>query len=101
MADELTRNGVPQIDLFFNYKIDPAKLKEKLAIEVDGKETSFTPQTISADTKISFRLASFKPEDHDYETKITIGKGLAPEGGTNSIAESITEQLSVPSPYVL
>jgi len=101
MPDEATRNVVPQLDLFFNYKIDPAKLKEKLAIEVDGKETSFTPQTISSDTKISFRLASFKPEDRDYETKITIGKGLAPEGGTNSIAKSITEHLSVPSPYVL
>jgi len=101
MPDEATRNVVPQLDLFFNYKIDPAKLKDKLSIAVDGKETSFTPQTVSSDTKISFRLASFKPEDRNYETKITIGKGLAPEGGTNSIAESITEDLSVPSPYVL
>ncbi len=101
MPDEATRNVVPQLDLFFNYKIDPAKLKEKLAIEVDGKETSFTPQTISSDTKVSFRLASFKPEDRNYQTKITIGKGLKPEGGTNSIAESITEDISVLSPYVL
>jgi hypothetical protein len=101
MPDEATRNVVPQLDLFFNYRIDPAKLKDKLSIAVDGKETSFTPQTISSDTKISFRLASFKPEDRNYETKITIGKGLVPEGGTNSIPESITEDLSVPSPYVL
>jgi alpha-2-macroglobulin len=101
MPDEATRNVVPQLDLFFNYKIDPAKLKEKLVIEVDGKETSFTPQTISSEAKISFRLASFKPEDRNYETKITIGKGLMPVGGTNSIAESITENLSVTSPYVL
>ncbi|HEX6846097.1 MAG TPA: MG2 domain-containing protein [Chitinophagaceae bacterium] len=101
MPDEATRNVVPQLDLFFNYKIDPAKLKDRLSIEVDGKETSFAPQTVSSDTKVSFRLASFKPEDRNYETKITIGKGLAPEGGTNSIAETITENLSVPSPYVL
>src|SRR5215204_5054524 len=101
MPDEATRNVVPQLDLFFNYRVDPAKLKNKLSIAVDGKETSFTPQTISSDTKISFRLASFKPEDRNYETKVTIGKGLAPEGGTNSIAETITENLSVPSPYVL
>jgi alpha-2-macroglobulin len=101
MPDEATRNVVPQLDLFFNYKIDPVKLKDKLSIAVDGKETSFTPQTVSSDTKISFRLASFKPEDRNYETKITIGKGLVPEGGTNSITESITEDLSVPSPYVL
>ena len=63
MPDEATRNVIPQLDLFFNYKIDPAELKEKLAIQVDGKETSFTPQTVSSDSKISFRLASFKPEE--------------------------------------
>jgi len=101
MPDEATRNVIPQLDLFFNYKIDPAELKEKLAIQVDGKETSFTPQTVSSDSKISFRLASFKPEDRNYETKITIGKGLKPEGGSNSIGESIVENLSIPSPYVL
>jgi uncharacterized protein YfaS (alpha-2-macroglobulin family) len=101
MPDEATRNVIPQLDLFFNYKIDPADLKEKLAIQVDGKETSFTPQTVSADSKVSFRLASFKPEDRNYETKITIGKGLKPVGGSNSIEGSIVENLSIPSPYVL
>ena len=101
MPDEASRNVIPQLDLFFNYKIDPAKLKDKLSIEVDGKETSFTSQTISSDSKISFRLASFKPEDRNYVTRITIDKGLRPEGGTNSMNEPITENLSVPSPYVL
>src|SRR4026208_485637 len=101
MPDEATRNVIPQLDLFFNYKIDPAKLKEKLAIQVDGKETSFTQQTVSSDSKISFRLASSKPEDRNYETKITIDKGLKPEGGSNAIEGSIVENLSVPSPYIL
>src|SRR5687767_2320350 len=101
MPDEATRNVIPQLDLFFNYKIDPADLKEKLSIAVDGKETSFTQQTVSPDSKISFRLASFKPEDRDYETRITINKGLKPEGGSNSLPESIVENMSIPSPYVL
>ena len=101
MPDETTRNVIPQLDLFFNYKIDPAQLKDKLAIQVDGKETSFTQQTVSPDSKISFRLASFKPEDRNYETKITIDKGLKPEGGGNSIDGSIVEKLSIASPYVL
>ena len=101
MPDEATRNVVPQLDLSFNYKVDPAKLKEKLSIEVDGAKTEFTPQTVSIDSKLSFRLASFKPEDRDYETKIMIEKGLKPEGGTNSMKESITEKFAVPSPYVL
>ena len=101
MPDETSRQVVPQLDLSFNYKVDPGKLKDKLSIEVDGKKTEFTPQTISPDSKVSFRLASFKPEDRDYETKITIDKGLKPDGGTNSIEQTITEKLSVPSPYVL
>lgn len=101
MPDESSRNVVPQLDLFFNYKIDPAKLKDKLTVEVDGKKMEFTPQTISADSKISYRLASFKPEDRDYETKIMIDKGLVPDGGSNAMKESITENISVPSPYVL
>jgi uncharacterized protein YfaS (alpha-2-macroglobulin family) len=101
MPDEASRNVVPQLDLFFNYKVDPAKLKDKLGIEVDGKKAEFTQQTITADNKLSFRLASFKPEDRNYETKVTIDKGLIPEGGSNSMKESIKEELSVPSPYVL
>jgi len=101
MPDENTRNVIPQLDLFFNYKMDPSKLKDKLNVEVDGARIDFTPQTISPDTKISFRLAGFKPEDRNYETKITIDKGLIPEGGSNAISASITENLSVPSPYVL
>src|SRR6185503_5629986 len=101
MPDEATRNIVPQLDLMFNYRVDPAKLKEKLVIEFDGKKAELTPQTVSADKKLSFRLASFKPEDRDYNSKITIEKGLMPEGGNNPIDEVISENLSVSSPYVL
>jgi hypothetical protein len=44
MPDEATRNIVPQLDLAFNYKVDPNKLKEKLVVEFDGKKAEFTPQ---------------------------------------------------------
>jgi alpha-2-macroglobulin len=101
MPDETTRNIVPQVDLVFNYKVDPAKLQEKLTIEFDGKKAAFTPQTMSPGNKLSFRLASFKPEDRDYDSKIIIEKGLIPDGGTNSVDETIAENFSVPSPYVL
>ncbi|HET9747153.1 MAG TPA: MG2 domain-containing protein, partial [Chitinophagaceae bacterium] len=101
MPDEATRNIVPQLDLLFNYKVDPAKLKDKLSIEFYGKKTEFTPQTVSADKNLSFRLAGFKPEDREYDSKITIEKGLTPEGGTNKIEEIISENFSVSSPYVL
>jgi hypothetical protein len=66
----------PQIlflnDLFFNYKIDPAKLKEKLNREVDGKEASFYATNNFIGYKISFRLASFKPETATMKQKLQL-----------------------------
>ena len=101
LKDEVSRDVIPQLDLFFNYKVNPNNLKGKLNIEVDGKKIEFTPQTISSDSKISFRLASFKPEDRDYQTKIVIDKGLIPEGGNNSTKETLQQEFSIPSPFVL
>jgi uncharacterized protein YfaS (alpha-2-macroglobulin family) len=87
--------------LFRSYRINPNDIREKLNVEVDGNKTDFTPQTISPDTKISFRLTSFKPEDRDYEIKITVAKGLLPEGGNNTTPGAIEQRMSIPSPYVL
>ena len=101
LQDENSRNVIPQLDLFFNYPIKPDDLKDKLSIEVDGKKAEFTAQTLSADSKITFRLAAFKPEDRDYEAKITIAKGLIPEGGNNSMPEPVEQNMTIPSPFVL
>ena len=43
LQDETSRMAVPQVDLFFNYRIDPNDLKDKLNIEVDGKKGRFCP----------------------------------------------------------
>ncbi len=98
---ESATSAIPQVDMQFNYAVDPNALKDKLTIEVDGKKQDFTLVTVSPDTKISVRLASLKAEDKEYETKITIGKGLKPETGSNSTGSDITNNLSIPSPYVL
>ncbi|MEJ0105318.1 MAG: hypothetical protein WDO19_23375 [Bacteroidota bacterium] len=46
-------------------------------------------------------MIGLKAEDKDYETKVTIDKGLKPELGTNTTSEVITSTIAIPSPYVL
>ncbi|MEO5562494.1 MAG: hypothetical protein ABIR18_03645, partial [Chitinophagaceae bacterium] len=101
LQDEGGKTAVPQLDLFFNYRINPEDLKDKLTIEVEGAKVNYTPVTISTDNKISLRINGLKQEDKDYNAKITIDKGLKPESGNNSTDEPITASLSIPSPYVL
>ncbi|MGC4037095.1 MAG: MG2 domain-containing protein [Chitinophagaceae bacterium] len=99
--DESSRAIAPQLDLYFNYPINPATLKEKLNIEIAGTKADYSFITASTDNKISLKIAGLKAEDKDYVTKITIDKGLKPEGGTNVTPEDIKSTISIPSPYVL
>jgi len=41
---------------YFNYPVNPNTLKERLAVEIEGKAADYTLQTLSADTK--YRCAS-------------------------------------------
>jgi uncharacterized protein YfaS (alpha-2-macroglobulin family) len=102
LQDEQSRIAVPQVDLYFNYRINPSDLKEKLKIEVDGRKTDYSMQTLSADNKVSIRINGLaKTEDKSYEAKVTIEKGIKPEEGNNSTTDAIRSTLSIPSPYVL
>ncbi|MEO8404483.1 MAG: MG2 domain-containing protein [Chitinophagaceae bacterium] len=101
VQDEAGTGALPQIDLFFNYPINPADLKDKLAIEIEGTKATFIPITVSTDNKISLRINELKKEDKDLAAKITIDKGLKPEKGANSTSESITASVTIPSPFVL
>ncbi|HVT84955.1 MAG TPA: MG2 domain-containing protein [Chitinophagaceae bacterium] len=101
LVDSAEHKAVPQIDLFFNYPINPADLKDKLGIKINGEQAAFTLLTISADKKISVQISGMKTEDKDYDTKVTIDKGLKPEGGTNATSEALTSSFSIPSPYML
>ncbi|HWR32451.1 MAG TPA: MG2 domain-containing protein, partial [Chitinophagaceae bacterium] len=94
-------SAVPQVDLFFNYRVNPEDLKDKLKVEVDGKTAEFSLITVSTDNKISFRISGLKSEDKDIDAKITITKGLKPERGNTSTANNINSSMTIPSPYVL
>lgn len=101
LPDEQSKTAVPQIDLYFNYPVDPAALKEKLDIEVEGKEVNFTAVTASNSSKISYRIPGLNVQDKDYETLIKISKGLVPQGGNNGTPEAIESRSGIPSPFVL
>jgi uncharacterized protein YfaS (alpha-2-macroglobulin family) len=101
VQDETTNTAVPQLDILFNYPVNPTSLKEKLAIESAGKPLSYNLQTLSADNKISIRFLDVKMEDKDLELKVTIDKGLFPEGGKNSNEQATTFTTVIGSPYSL
>jgi uncharacterized protein YfaS (alpha-2-macroglobulin family) len=101
LENETTRKAVPQVDLYFNYRINPEDLKDKLTIEVDGVKADITAVTLSTDNKISYRINGLKQEDKELEAKVIIAKGLKPESGNTSTEEPITGSLLIPSPWVL
>src|SRR5436190_3676341 len=98
---ETGTSAVPQLDLYFNYRINPDDLKEKLKITVAGNTVEYSILTRSPDNKISITIKGLKQEDKDLDTKVTIDKGLRPESGSNSTEEPITASLTIPSPYSL
>ncbi len=100
-TNESSTTAVPQIDLFFNYRVNPANLKERLNVEVDGAKSDVSMITMSPDNKISFRVNGIKLEDKDHEAKVSIEKGLKPESGNNTTTDPIATSISISSPFVL
>ena len=80
LTDENSTTAVPQAQLQFNYPINPNTLKDKLTIKVGGKPVNYSLQTLSASDRIDLRLLDLKMEDKTLEAKITVDKGLLPEG---------------------
>ena len=98
---ESNTSAIPQVDLVFNYRVNPEDLKSRLKIELEGKKADFNIITISPDNKISVRINEIKAEDKDIDAKVTIEKGLKPEKGNTSTEDNIVSSLTIPSPYVL
>ena len=92
---------VPQVDLYFNYAINPATIKDKLKVDIGGTPANFNIITLSNDSRITLRLQGLKAEDKDLEAKVTLDKGLVPEGGTNGTKEAIENKVFIPSPFNL
>ncbi|MFT3936270.1 MAG: MG2 domain-containing protein [Chitinophagaceae bacterium] len=101
LQDENSKQAVPQVDLYFNYPVSPASLKDKLQVTVDDKTVDYTMLSVSDDNKISVRINGLKTEDRDYNVKISLDKGLLPQGGTNPTKEKAETKAFIPSPFTL
>ena len=95
------RSAQPQIDVYFNYPVEMNMLKDHLKIQVDDKDQNFSIATLNSDNKVSIKLIGFKAEDKDYTGKISILKGMVPDGGKNPTAADIDEKIFIASPYKL
>lgn len=98
---ETPTTAVAQVDLLFNYRVNPADLKDKLKIEVGGSVQEYSLITQSPANQISLRLLNIAKEDKDHEARVVIEKGLKPEAGKNALSEPIITNLVIPSPFVL
>jgi len=101
LRDENNKTAVPQVDLYFNYPVNAAALKDKLAITADGKTLNYTVQSVSDGNKISLWIAGLSTEDRDYDIKISLDKGIVPDGGTNATKDKTETRAMIPSPYTL
>lgn len=101
LEDETSRKAVPQVDLFFNYRVNPEELKKRLTVELDGAKADYSLITLSPENKISLRINGLNAEDKNYEARILIDKGLKPEVGSNGTEEEIRSKVFIPSPFVL
>ncbi|HEV3414045.1 MAG TPA: MG2 domain-containing protein [Puia sp.] len=101
LQDQNSTSAIPQLELQFNYAVNPNTLKDKLSILVGDQAINYSLQTLSASDRISLRLLNLKMEDKTLDAKIGIEKGLLPEGGTNGLATRIELNAAIPSPYIL
>jgi len=101
LLDDKSSAVLPQIDMHFNYPVDPGLLKEKLQIKIGGQSMSYNFVTLSTENKISIRILDLKMEDKDYETEIILAPGLVPEKGLHGNPEQSITKTILPSPYTL
>lgn len=92
-------NAFPQLDLYFNYKVNPALVKDLLSVSLEGNPANFSIQTTSVDSKVSVTLLGVKAEDKDLTAKLKIEKGLLPERGNNPTDKAIETTLVITSPF--
>lgn len=98
---EGSASATPQVDLYFNYPVNPNTVKDKLRLTLNNNPVNFSVITLSNDSRVSLKLQNVKMEDKDLEIKLALDKGLVPEGGTNGTAAVIENNIFVPSPYNL
>ncbi len=98
---ETNTTAIPELDLVFNYAVNPEDLHDRIRLEVEGKPIELSIITASASEKISIKLPSIKSEDRSIDTRLVIDKGLRPLKGNKPTEEKIITPITISSPYVL
>lgn len=101
VSDGNVSTAFPQIDMYFNYRVNPNKLKELLSVEIDGVKKDFNLQTTVSDNKVTVSLTGIKMDDKDLACHVKIAKGLLPEGGSNPTDKDLEANLVITSPFTL
>jgi uncharacterized protein YfaS (alpha-2-macroglobulin family) len=101
LPDQHSTTAYPQVDLYFNYAISPATIKDKMTLQAGGKALNYKILTEGTDSRISLRITGLKLEDKDLEAKVAFDKGLVPDGGVNGTKDAIENKVFIPSPYNL
>src|ERR1044072_7996702 len=101
LPDQHSTTAYPQVDLYFNYAISPAVIKDKMKLELGGKQLSYKIITEDTDSRISLRVSGLKMEDKDLDAQVSFEKGLVPDGGVNGTKDAIENKVFIPSPYNL
>lgn len=98
---ETSTTAIPQLELAFNYAVNPDDIRSRLKLEVDGKPTEISIITASASDRISIKLPAIRSEDRSLDAKIILEEGIKPVKGNRSTDEKIINPITISSPYVL
>lgn len=101
LANESATSATPQVDLYFNYPVNPNQIRDRLKIKSEGKELSYSLQSLSPGNRVTVLLSGLKLDDKDIEATINIDKGLVPEGGVNPTKLAIESRAFISSPFNL
>ena len=92
---------VPQLELNFNYPVDPEHITPLLRVSSNDIPITLSPITISAGPNLTYRLNGFNASDTDMEAVILLDKGALPQGGRNGTSKPEELAAIIPSPFNL
>ena len=101
LAEPGSSAAIPQLDLVFNYPVDPKALQEKLKISEKDAPLNYELVTLSNQHKVSVKIRDVRAEDRDYTFDINIGEGLKPVNGENGSEKETAQNYTLPSPFIL
>lgn len=101
LRDNTPNSATPRLDLYFNYKVSPEQVVNRLKITTAGKAVGLKVLTLSDDSRVSLLLEGIVLVDQPVDAEMTIGAGLLPEGGKNPIANDLNAPFVIPSPFHL